>query len=89
MFFIMQDAGIWNPGILQNAGLVLVHNPGLPVVREKLGKKFIFQGQGKVREFYKKKIFVYGKVREKSGNFAMNTHDTFFYHSRAPLCCLV
>ena len=47
---------------------------------ETSGKHFIFQGQGKVREFCKKsvKIFGYGKVREKSGNFVMNAHDTFF-----------
>ena len=53
---------------------------GLPAVREKSGKKIIFQGQGKVREFCKKsgKIFRYGKVREKSGNFVMNARNTFF-----------
>ena len=62
-----------------------VNTTGLPAVREKSGKIFIFQGQGKVREFYKKsgKIFGYGKVREKSGNFVMNAHDTFFNHGRA------
>ena len=34
----------------------------------------------KVREFCKKseKIFEYGKVREKSGNFVMNARDTCF-----------
>ena len=55
-------------------------NTGLPAVREKSGKIFIFQGQGKVREFCKKsgKIFEYGKVREKSGNFVMNACDTCF-----------
>ena len=53
---------------------------GLPAVREKSGKIFIFQGQGKVREFCKKsgKIFEYGKVREKSGNFVMNAPYTFY-----------
>ena len=44
---------------------------GLPAVREKSGKIFIFQGQGKVREFCEKsgKIFEWRKVMEKSGNF--------------------
>ena len=53
---------------------------GLPAVREKSLKNFIFQGQGKVGEFCKKsgKIFGYGKVWEKSGNFVMNARDTFF-----------
>ena len=43
-------------------------------------QKNIFQGQGKVKEFCKKfgKIFGYWKVREKSGNFVMNAHGTFF-----------
>ena len=67
---------------------VTVHETGLPVVREKSGKIFIFQGQGKVREFCKKsgKILRYGKISEKSGNFVMSARDTFFYHSPTPLC---
>ena len=46
----------------------------------KVKKKNIFQSQGKVREYCKKsvKIFEYGKVREKSGNFVMNARDTCF-----------
>ena len=53
---------------------------GLPAVREKSGKIFIFQGQGKVREFCEKsgKIFEWRKVREKSGNFVMNARNIFF-----------
>ena len=52
---------------------------GLPAVREKSGKIFIFQGQGKVREFCKKsgKNFGHEKVREKSGNFVMNVAILF------------
>ena len=59
--------------------------------RGKVGENYIFQGQGKVREFCKKsgKILGYGKVREKSGNFVMNGRITFFYHSPTPLCSLV
>ena len=49
----------------------------------KSGKNIVFQGQGKVREFCKKswKIFRYGKVMEKSGNFVMNARDTFLSQS--------
>ena len=59
---------------------------GLPAVREKSGKIFIFQGQGKVREFCEKsgKIFEWRKVREKSGNFVMNARNILFYGSRHP-----
>ena len=54
--------------------------PGLPAVREKSGKIFIFQGQGKVREFCEKsgKVFEWRKVREKSGNFVMNARNIFY-----------
>ena len=58
----------------------LITYSGLPAVREKSGKIFIFQGQGKVREFCEKsgKIFEWRKVREESGNFAMNARNIFF-----------
>ena len=55
---------------------------GLPAVREKSGKIFIFQGQGKVREFCEKsgKIFEWRKVRE----FCDECPQYFFYGSRHP-----
>ena len=48
---------------------LVVSISGCPPVREKLGK-FGFQGQGKVREFFKmvREIRKSSKVREKSGN---------------------
>ena len=35
------------------------------------------------------KIFGYGKVSEKSGNFVMNAHDTFFSCDQAALRTLI
>ena len=51
------------------------------------GKIKIFQGQGKVREFFKKsgKIFNIGKVSEKSGNsasrFTTNKFSARFFNT--------
>ena len=67
-------------GTIENSLFLIELETGLPVVREKSGKNLIFQGQGKVREFYEKsgKILGWGKVREKSGNFVMNARNNFF-----------
>ena len=91
---MLQPSPEWSTIVLPT-NLVLILDvwryAGLPVVREKSGKTFIFQGQGKVREFCKKsgKIFGYGQVSEKSGNFVMNAHDAFFVSQSYTLMLLI
>ena len=52
---------------------------GLPQVREKSGKTYFFQGQGKVREFCEEsgKNMQTPEVREKSGNFVRKAREFF------------
>ena len=48
-------------------------------------EKFYFSRSG---NSVKKKLDVGKSVKSQGGNFVMNTHDTFFYHSPTPLYSL-